>query len=723
MPGFLSAFARTRGFLLGRPGRIQIVPDGSAVLFLQSGPRDPVQRLFEHDVASGRTRELVTPAALLGGHADVISEAEAARRERQRITDRGFVWFDLSPDGSVVLVTAGGALFAVPRAGGTPLRLVEPDERGVQDPRFSPDGRQVAFVRGSDLWVADSAGRAPPQPLTRGGTEDRLHGLAEFVAQEEMGRHEGYWWAPDGARLLYAEVDQGEVERFAIADPSRPERPPVSFRYPRPGRANAQVRLKLLRVADPSTSVELLWDRQRYPYVARVLWTQGAPLAVLVQTRDQREQVLLAVNETTGATQSLVTEHDPDWCNLARDLPRWLPDGRGLLCASEAAGARCLELRRADGTLDRVLLGPEAGFQTLVHVTVTPSGPRLAVLLGDAVSNRMELLELDTGVRVPALPGDEEHSPVLSRDGGLIVDLRTSMAHWPEARLHRGDGRFLRALPDQAEAPPFAVNLSLVQVTGARTYHAALVRPRSFDPAERTRRYPVIVHVYGGPHSLTVKSDARAYLYDQWLADHGAIVVCLDNRGTPRRDRTWERSIKGRLLDVPLEDQVDGLRALGREYPELDLGRVGIYGWSFGGTMAAAAVLRRPEVFHVAVAGAPVTDWQDYDTHYTERYLDLPDVAPEAYARAGLLADAAQAAPGPARPLLLIHGTADDNVYFFHSMKLCDALLRAGRPFDFLPLPRVTHQIGDAAIREQVHGRMGAFLTRYLGLGPGGDGV
>jgi dipeptidyl-peptidase-4 len=700
---------------------VQVVPDGSAVLFLQSGPRDPVQRLFEHDVASGLTRELVTPAALLGGRADVISEAEAARRERQRITDQGFVWFDLAPDGASVLVTAGGALFAVPRAGGTPVRLLPPDDLGVQDPRFSPDGRHIAFVRGNDLWVIDADGAAPPRPLTTGGTPDLLRGMAEFVAQEEMARHEGYWWAPDSRRLLYAEVDQAAVERFAIADPSRPERPPTTFRYPRPGRANAAVRLELLELGDPSTRVGVTWERERYPYVARVLWDHGAPLAVLVQTRDQREQVLLAVDEATGSTRPLVIERDEAWCNLGRDLPRWLPEGRGLLWASETEGARSLELRRLDGSLDRVLLGPEAGFLSVVHVG--HAGGHVSVLLGDAVACRLERLALDTGARTVILPGGEEHVPALSRDGGLIVDLRATPSGWPAARLHRGDGLFVRTLPDRAEVPPFGVNLSLVQVTGARLYNAAVVRPRSFDPGDRTRRYPVIVHVYGGPHSLMVKSDARAYLYDQWLADHGAIVLCLDNRGTPRRDRAWERAIKGRLLDVPLEDQVDGLQALGRQFPELDLSRVGIYGWSFGGTMAAAAVLRRPDVFHVAVAGAPVTDWRDYDTHYTERYLDLPDVAPDAYPRAGLLADAARPATGPPRPLLLIHGTADDNVYFFHSMKLCDALLRAGRQFDFLPLPRVTHQLGDAAIREQVHARMAAYLARHLGLEHGREGV
>jgi dipeptidyl-peptidase-4 len=206
------------------------------------------------------------------------------------------------------------------------------------------------------------------------------------------------------------------------------------------------------------------------------------------------------------------------------------------------------------------------------------------------------------------------------------------------------------------------------------------------------------------------------FAFDQWLAEHGCIVVALDNRGTPRRGRAWERAIKGQLGDVPLADQVAGLQALGRQHPELDLERVGVYGWSFGGYLSALAVLRRPDLFKVAVAGAPVVDWRDYDTHYTERYLDLPQSDPESksaddsYARSSLLSHADKLS----RPLLIIHGTADDNVYFFHSLKLVDALFRAGKRFDFLPLPRVTHQIADPLVREQLWGQVARYLMESL---------
>jgi dipeptidyl-peptidase-4 len=318
-------------------------------------------------------------------------------------------------------------------------------------------------------------------------------------------------------------------------------------------------------------------------------------------------------------------------------------------------------------------------------------------------------VDVATGAQVAITADPAEHAPVFARNGGLYADTRVAADALPETRVHRADGALLAVVPQVAEAPPFRVALELLQVGEGTAYNAAVIRPRDFDPA---RRYPVVVHVYGGPHALMVKADERNYLLDQWIADHGVIVACVDNRGTPRRDRAWERAIKGDLASAALADQVEGLRALAGRVPQMDLERVGIYGWSFGGTMAAMAVLRRPDVFKVAVAGAPVVDWHDYDTHYTERYLDLPERNPEGYRASSPLTYAADLE----RPLLVVHGTADDNVYFFHSLKLAEALFRAGRRFDFLPLPRVTHQIADAVVRERLWERVVAYLLEPLGV-------
>ncbi len=711
---FLRDLAETRGFQLGHPVRPQITPDGRSVVFLRGQARNATLALFETDVTTGQTRTLAIPSDLGDVTTTELSDAEKARRERLRVTASGFTSFNLSPDGSAVLVPMGDRIFVVERATGAARCLAVFPGEAVLDPRFSPDGHLVAFVRGHNLWVASVAPDGPPpRALSSGGTEDLFYGLPEFVAQEEMARHEGYWWSPDGRTLAVAQVDQRHVERFATSDPSRPERPPQLARYPRPGRDNAHVRLGLFAVDTEIPSPATLWvqwDFDRYPYLARVLWdTPHAPLALLVQARSQREVALLAVDEASGQTHALVSETDAAWVNLDRDLPRWLPDGRGLLWASERSGHRALELRSPQGILMRELVGGPQRFISLVHMS--PASDSLVVLQGDALRNQIVRVSLGASAPVPLSVDYAEHSPSFSRDGSLFVDMPLSCQAWPRTTVHSGfDGARLCQLPDVAEIPPFSVNLELTSAGESRSFAAAVVRPRDFDAA---RTYPVVVLVYGGPHAQMVKADQRHYLLAQWVADRGALVVSIDNRGTPRRGRAWERAIKGSFGVVPLQDQVEGLQALAARYPEMDLQRVGIYGWSFGGTMAALAVLRRPDIFTVAVAGAPVVDWHDYDTHYTERYLGMPADNEAGYRASSPLSYASDLK----RPLLLIHGTADDNVYAFHSLKLADALFRAGRPFDFLPLAGVTHQVAQPDLRQRLWQRIADYLFSHLTVG------
>jgi dipeptidyl-peptidase-4 len=278
----------------------------------------------------------------------------------------------------------------------------------------------------------------------------------------------------------------------------------------------------------------------------------------------------------------------------------------------------------------------------------------------------------------------------------------------PKTTVHNADGKRIGELPSVAETPPFTPRVEFVKAVASDGFYAALVRPRNFDAK---KKYPVLLYVYGGPHHLQVEQAMRGWLLPQWLADQGFIVVALDNRGTPGRGRDFERAIYQKFGSVPLEDQATGLQALGKKYPELDLSRVGVYGWSFGGYMSALAVLKRPDVFKAAVAGAPVTDWEDYDTHYTERYLGLPKDSPEAYKEASLLTHAGKLE----RPLLLVHGTADDNVYFRHSLKLADALFRAGKDFDLLPLSGLTHMVPEPVVMQRLYGRIAGHFQKHLG--------
>ncbi len=715
---FLQAFAQTRAFVLGRPTRAAVSPDGDAVLFLRSPARSSVHALYELNVQTGNVRRLCGADDLQSNVAGELSPEERARRERQRMTDTGITSFVLAPQGPLVLLPLAGALYLLNRQTGRTRALLPPTHAPTMDARFTPDGGAVTFVSQHDLWwlpVPTSFDEpcAAPHRLTPGGSDEVFYGAPEFVAQEEMGRFEGYWFAPDGTVALVAVVDERGVESFSIADPLRPEAKPAQFRYPRPGKANADVGLVLVRPSGDEPLLNVVWDKQAFPYLARVLFQAATqPPAIWVQSRDQRRAALLLVDLATGETTFVFQEHDPDWVNLDPALPRWLPDGSGLLHVTEAQGSPALCLRNPEGE-NQILVPTGAGFLSMVSVET--KARTAVVLLGDALTSRLAWISLSPQSHFsPQWLGDDATAPTditTVATGGpaeaqIIVETRVSLSGFPTTRVLDRNGCPLHVLADEAETPAFAIDAQLLTV-GDRKWNAAVIRPAGFDVRAS---YPVIVHVYGGPHALTVKSDQRHYVFDQWLANQGAIVVAIDNRGTPRRGREWERAIKGRFGSVPLEDQVQALQALAAEVPQMDLQRVGIYGWSFGGFMSALAVLRRPDVFKVAVSGAPVVDWHDYDTHYTERYLDLPEAAPHAYREGNLLTYA----PTLSRPLLLIHGTADDNVYLFHSLKLADALHRHGCHFDFLPLPGTTHQIGDAQVRERVWARVAHYLFSHL---------
>jgi dipeptidyl-peptidase-4 len=712
-PGFLEDYASTYRFRLGRPTSIRLTPDGRAVLFLRSGPRSFERNLYELDVKSGRERELLTAQSILRGAEERLTAEEKARRERMRLAARGIASYVLSRDGKRLLVPLSGRLFVVERASGS-VRELESDAGFPIDPQFSPDATKVACVRSGELYVTDIASGEERRLTTdAGGTIS--NGLAEFVAQEEMSRYHGFWWSPDSRFLVYQQTDTEGLEIMNIMDATHPEIAPETWPYPRPGRRNAAVRLGII-AADGGSTTWINWDQRNFEYLATVRWAENSPLTILVQDRRQREQQLLAVDPASGATETLLVERDDAWVEIDQSVPRWLADGSAFLWTTERGGALQLELRGADGGLERVLTPPEFGLQGLLHYS---SGRHEVTVRASTNPTETHLytLSLDADPGPPLRLTDEPglHDATFSRNSAVWVhqaSLLSGESRWdvlgpPVPRGTRLDSR--------AETPPFTPQVELTTVGSAPELHAALIRPRNFEAGER---YPVIVHVYGGPTSQMVRAHAGRYLLDQWIADHGYVVVAIDGRGTPNRGRDWQRIVRGDLIGVPLADQARGVRLLGEKYDELDLTRVGIYGWSFGGYFSAMAVMREPGLFRAGVAGAPVVDWADYDTHYTERYMDLPQRNESGYRAANVLTYAADLE----RPLMIVHGTADDNVYFMHSLKLADALFRAGKPFEFLPLAGFTHMVPDPLITRRLYSRIMDFLERHVRSPVAGSG-
>jgi len=679
----LADSAATFNWRLGKPTPLAITRDG-AVLFRRTPPRDFASDLYELS-PDGAVRTLASAAELLGTGDEQLSDAEKARRERTRTATRGIVETDVSEDGKTAMVPLGAKLYLIDRATGR--RSVIDPGGAAYDPRLSPDGSTVAFVRDGDLWIV-SAGGAPKQ-LTR-HPEGFEYGVADFAAQEEFARTRGFWWSPDGKQLVLQRSDLRKIETLYVADARHNDRPPVPFRYPRAGTPNAIVDLGVIDLHAPGEPRWLTWDHARYEYLVAVRWKPNAPLTVLVIDRDQLDLAVLTFDPRSLAATTVLTEHDDAWLNT--HAPHWLDDGSGFLWMTEAQGQWVLELHAPDGKLVRTLTTPELGLRELSGVD-----DRGAIIEAGTDPTRQDVwrVPFDGAAPTRLSDGDGVASALAARYGSVVI----------HTLLHAGGERTVAITPGgKHELPSVAERPSLVPTTtletvelAGRTHHVAITRPRGFDPA---RRYPVLLKVYAGPHVVQVHDALDNYVMDQWYADAGFIVVRADGRGTPNRGRAWERAILKDLITVPLADQVAALQAVGARHHELDLARVGVFGWSFGGYFSALAVLLRPDVFKAAVAGAPVTDWSLYDTAYTERYMKTPQENREGYKSTSALTHAAKLA----RPLLVIHGITDDNVHFAHTLALIEALYVAGKRAEVITLSS-THMVPDPKLnlaREQV---------------------
>ncbi|KES04100.1 peptidase S9 [Streptomyces toyocaensis] len=698
--------ARTLRFTLGAPRSFSVAPDGSRVVFLRSNSgTDRAHSLWVLDTEGGGERVAADPRALLGGALENLSAEERARRERSREGGAGIVGYATDTAVELASFALSGRLFTAELRAGTARELTV---RGpVIDPRPSPDGRHVAYVARGALRVTGAEG-ADDRALATPETENVTYGLAEFVAAEEMGRSRGFWWAPESDRLLVARVDDTPVQSWWISDPAHPEREPGHVRYPAAGTPNADVRLFVIGL--DGTRTEVAWDRARYPYLARVHWSAaGAPL-LLVQARDQRGQLVLAVDPDSGATRMVHADEDPTWLELFPGVPCWSPSGQLVRIADEG-GARRLVVG------ERPLTGAQLHIRAVLDVSdgevlVSASAGEEAAEaeIGEVHVYRVNELGVE---RLSQEPG--VHSAV--RAGGVTV-LVSATPDRPGSRAQvLRDGKPTATVRSYAEDPGMSPRVTLTQ-GGARRIPCAVLMPR--DYAGDTL-LPVLMDPYGGPHGQRVVAAHNPHLTSQWFADQGFAVIVADGRGTPGRSPAWEKAVRDDIAAIVVQDQVDALQALAADFP-LDLDRVAVRGWSFGGYLAALAALRRPDVFHAAVVGAPVTDLRLYDTHYQERYVGHPAEQPDVYRRNSVIDDAGLVdAAEPHRPMMVIHGLADDNVVVAHSLRLSSALLAAGRPHEVLPLSGVTHMTPQEEVAENLLRLQLDFLRRSLSLTNGDE--
>jgi dipeptidyl-peptidase-4 len=677
--------ARTQRFTLGAPRTFTVAPDGSHVYFLRvSSATSRANGLWALDTATGDETLIADPAVLLTDPED-LSPAERARRERTRESGAGIVGYATDSAAKLAVFALSGRLFLADLVSHAVREL--PAARSVIDPRLDPTGARVGYVAGGSFHVVDLA-TGNDVVLGESTDPEVTWGLAEFIAAEEMSRHRGFWFAPDGESALVARVDNTPVPRWYIADPANPATPATEIAYPAAGTTNALVGLAVLGVDGSSVTVE--WDQETYPYLASVHWSSaGAPL-LLVQTRDQRTALALAVDTTTGLTSVLHTDTDPRWVEIMPGVPRWSPDGK-LVRIAVRDDANRLVVGDDEWTPD--------GFQVRAVLDVADGEVLVTASEGDPTQTHVYRVTAEAVERLSTVDG--VHSAVR---GGDVLVLVSSSLDWFGAKVTVSTGQEIASF---AETPVLTPDVRLLTV-GERDLRAALLFPTGHVPG--SAKLPVLLDPYGGPHAQRVVSARNAYLASQWLADQGFAVLVADGRGTPGRGPVWEREIAFDFAGSTLEDQVDALHGVAARFEDLDLSRVGIRGWSYGGYLSALAVLRRPDVFHAGVAGAPVTDWTLYDTHYTERYLGHPAERPEVYEANSLIADAAKLT----RPLMIIHGLADDNVVAAHTLRLSSALLAAGRPHTVLPLSGVTHMTPQEQVAENLLLLQVEFLKKSL---------
>ena len=677
----------------------QVAPDGSRVTFLRGKDRDRNRLdLWEYDIASGQTRLLVDSSVVLPGE-EVLSDEEKARRERQRIAAlSGIVDYQWSPDGKALMFQLGGELYFydLTKSGRDAVRKLTNGSGFATDPKISPKGGFVSFIRDRNLWAIDLTSGEEVQ-LTRDGSDTIGNGVAEFVADEEMDRHTGYWWAPDDSAIAFARIDETPVpvqKRYEVY-PDRTE--VVEQRYPAAGDHNVRVQLGVIA---PKTGARPQWidlGTDKDIYLARVDWRDPQRLTFQRQSRDQKKLELIETTLTNGTQRTLVTETSTTWVPLHNDL-RFLKDGR-FLWSSERSGFEHLYIASEDGSTLTALTQGEWVVDGLLAIDETAGLAYVSGTRDGATEAHVYAVPLSGGEprRLTQAPG--MHAATFARNASVFVDSWSSDTTLPQIELFKADGTKLATLlvNDVSDAThPYAKYRAAHQPTaygtltaadGTTPLHYSLIKPAGFDPK---KQYPVVVFVYGGPAAQTVtrawpgRSDS---FFNQYLAQQGYVVFSLDNRGTPRRGAAFGGALYGKQGTVEVDDQLRGVAWL-KSQAFVDPARIGVYGWSNGGYMTLMLLAKHSEAYACGVAGAPVTDWALYDTHYTERYMDLPKANEAGYREASVFTHVDGIGAGK---LLLIHGMADDNVLFTNSTKLMSELQKRGTPFELMTYPGAKH--------------------------------
>jgi dipeptidyl-peptidase-4 len=701
---------------MGYPNQVKFTPDSQKVAYLIGTAGSLTQELWIYDVGSGEQRQLTAMARSAESLTDQFSLDEELRRERSRQRGLGVTSYQfvqpLEGGPLTLLVPFGGRLFLA--RGSEILTSLKGSERAI-GPQLSPDGSHVAFVRNGEIHVLTTEGTGKPRVLTNGAEDGVTNGLAEYIAQEEMDRHEGFWWSPDGKRLAFVRADSRHIPKYSIVHQGTEQVAIEEHRYPFAGAQNAKVQLGIIALEDGNRE-EVTWMDLGIDddiYLARIAWRPDGVLTALIQSRDQCLQRLVTFNPLNGEANTLIEEEGHPWLNLHDDL-RFLPSGE-FLWSSERSGFRHLSLHDRDGHEIRTLT--EGPWMVTGQVTVDED-QRLVYFQGtydSPLERHLYVVSLDGGPTRRITQESGWHDAVISPDRRSFVDIWQSLQQPPRLTLcSLLDGEVRGLLFESEGVTPDLLGLCVPEITSFNTTDGVLLYTAIYT-SEKTRfdgqQHPLVVSVYGGPVAQTVTNtwtltvDLRA----QYLAQRGYVVLNVDNRGSANRGLAFEAAIARSMGHVEVGDQVEGVRFLSSR-PYVDSTRVGIYGWSYGGYMTLRALLKAPDVFKVGISGAPVTFWEGYDTHYTERYMGLPATNEAGYRTSSVLPYVGLLVG----KLMLVQGLVDENVHARHAMRLIEALTTAAQDYELVLFPEARHMPRNPAHLEYLERQLVEFLNQHL---------
>jgi dipeptidyl-peptidase-4 len=698
---------------------LKVSPDGVRVTFLRGREDDQNrQDLWEYHIESAQMRRLVDADSL--GSSGEISSEEEARRERLRIAAlTGIVDYVWAPDGSALLFPLDGSLFHYALPDGPARKLADAADGFVTDPKIAPDGRHVAFVRAQNLHIVALDDDVATTALTEDGGGTVSNGTAEFIAQEEMDRHTGYWWSPDGKRIAFTRIDEARVPMQRRFEIQAGDVDIIEQRYPATGQNNVDIRLGVVTIADDDNDGEreVAWidlGPSTDIYLPRVNWRpDSAAMWFQRQSRNQRRLELIEANLANGRQRILLTETSETWINLSHDLEP-LADG-GFVWSSERDGYRHLYVHDEDGSRQRQLTRGEWVVDEILAIDATAKRAYFAANRDDPLSKQVYAVPIDGGDIERITDGHGWHDAVFAENAAVFVDTFSDPGTPPNVSVRKADGGEVAVLLANAldDTHPYAAfrdthsvpEFGTLASEDGQALHWRLYKPHDFDDS---KRYPVFVRFYGGP-GRQLATKAWGDLFDQYMTRRGYLVFTLDNRGTPRRGTAFENPIFRGMGDVEARDQrvgIDHLRTLDYVDPE----RIGVFGWSYGGYMALMMLAKSSDVIAAGASVAPVTDWMLYDTHYTERYMDHPQRNAEGYGQASLWPHL----DGLTSRLLLVHGMADDNVLFTHTTELMNRLQQRGTAFDLMTYPGGKHGLSQPWMRTHVYTAIADFFDRHL---------